>query len=486
MRVTLRLRLLCLLSTVIVMAAACSSGGRDGSEASTARPASSAEAPGEGDRAGESYQEEGEGEEDADRVERTGVAPRIGSLRQTPAPGWMGERIFGNGNDWEPATATDPNAPYVYLLTTRYSGRGPLPCPSCDLPDMAMKVSDDGGDTFGHVIYLPPDRAGGQYDPQIETDDDGNVYSVWINGGFRIVFSRSTDHGQTWSDPVNISEPAGWADHPWLGVSPSGQYVCIGFNHASAWASCSDDGGQTWPGAVQVSTAVRYYYTNGDVVDDDGNVTLTNASYRLQHGFDGNIRVVVSRSTDGGQTWGNQVVDTVAEQPACRNDGCPHDHYGGQFALGSDDDGDMLLAYDGAIRPLGAQYIWTRHSEDGGATWSDRQRISPRKRGIVASFTAVVGTGNGDFRVLWQDSRRGIRRWNTFTRRSTDGGETWERSAELSDARGGRGYKHADGYDADYGDFTEIDVTDDGRTVATWGEGYSYAGPGGTWFNIQT
>ena len=46
---------------------------------------------------------------------------------------------------------------------------------------------------------MPVDRSGGQYDPQIETDDAGDVFAAWINGGFRIVFSRSTDHGQTWS-----------------------------------------------------------------------------------------------------------------------------------------------------------------------------------------------------------------------------------------------------------------------------------------------
>jgi hypothetical protein len=31
----------------------------------------------------------------------------------------------------------------------------------------------------------------------------------------------------------------------------------------------------------------------------------------------------------------------------------------------------------------------------------------------------------------------------------------------------------------------EIDVTSAGKTIATWGEGFSYTGPGGTWFNVQ-
>ena len=142
-----------------------------------------------------------------DRVHRTGTAQRTGPAQRTPAPGWQGEHIFGNGNDWEPIAAADPTAPYVYMLTTRYSGKGPLPCPNCDIPDMALKISSDGGQTFGAVRYLQPDVSGGQYDPQIATDASGNVYAVWINGNFRDVFSKSTDHGQTWTDPVAISKP---------------------------------------------------------------------------------------------------------------------------------------------------------------------------------------------------------------------------------------------------------------------------------------
>jgi hypothetical protein len=28
-------------------------------------------------------------------------------------------------------------------------------------------------------------------------------------------------------------------------------------------------------------------------------------------------------------------------------------------------------------------------------------------------------------------------------------------------------------------------VTNAGKTIATWGEGFSYTGPGGTWLNVQ-
>jgi hypothetical protein len=35
-----------------------------------------------------------------------------------------------------------------------------------------------------------------------------------------------------------------------------------------------------------------------------------------------------------------------------------------------------------------------------------------------------------------------------------------------------------------YGDYGEVAVMSNGKTIATWAEGFSWLGPGGTWFNI--
>ena len=42
-----------------------------------------------------------------------------------PAAGWVGSRVLSTFDDWEPAVATDPGAPYEYLLTTRYGVDAP-------------------------------------------------------------------------------------------------------------------------------------------------------------------------------------------------------------------------------------------------------------------------------------------------------------------------------------------------------------------------
>jgi hypothetical protein len=57
---------------------------------------------------------------------------------------------------------------------------------------------------------------------------------------------------------------------------------------------------------------------------------------------------------------------------------------------------------------------------------------------------------------------------------------------KISDApSGAAAYINDLGFDEIYGDYGEIAVTSNGKTVAVWGEGLSWIGPGGSWFNIQ-
>jgi hypothetical protein len=72
--------------------------------------------------------------------------------------------------------------------------------------------------------------------------------------------------------------------------------------------------------------------------------------------------------------------------------------------------------------------------------------------------------------------------WNTWYRRTTDGGRTWEKAVRLSDLSEGAPYHQDGGYAFPYGDYMELAVDDNGRNYAIWGEGLSYVGPGGTWF----
>jgi hypothetical protein len=196
---------------------------------------------------------------------------------------------------------------------------------------------------------------------------------------------------------------------------------------------------------------------------------------------EGPVLVHAITSADGGATWTDVVVDTVELGAPCTSEGCYADYHDGHAALAADRAGDLLIAYDGATTVGRPRRIWVRSSTDGGLTWSARTAISPR--GVNAGFPAAVGAGNDQVRLWFMDQRTG--RWNVWYRRSSDLGASWSKPVRISDATSGTAYKDADGFAEAYGDYGEIGITSAGATVAVWGEGASYRGPGGVWFNRE-
>jgi hypothetical protein len=100
------------------------------------------------------------------------------------------------------------------------------------------------------------------------------------------------------------------------------------------------------------------------------------------------------------------------------------------------------------------------------------------------AFPAVVAhpTVAGDFRVTWQDDRQQSQTgWNTWYKRTTNGGSTWSADIRVSDLGSGAPYKTANGYAFPYGDYNDLAVGPDGVNQVIWGEGASYTGPGGCW-----
>jgi hypothetical protein len=99
----------------------------------------------------------------------------------------------------------------------------------------------------------------------------------------------------------------------------------------------------------------------------------------------------------------------------------------------------------------------------------------------------VESRGAGDVRVWYAQTNSGNHdAWNIWYRSSADGGGTWTAPVNISDASTGAEYKRAAGFEEFYGDYGEIAITNTGKTIGTWGEAFSYTGPGGTWFNRQT
>ncbi len=401
--------------------------------------------------------------------------------------GWTGEQLLGStrNDDWEPAVATDPAAPYVYILTTRYSGK--KACSTCPDPALILKVSKDGGRSFGADQFLCPcPGISGQNDPQISVARDGTVYAAWLNDYVPgVVFSKSSNHGRSWTKPIALKTPAiSFGDKPALAISSSGRDVYVAWNASDSYISVSHNFGASFAAPIKTNADSRYWYAYAGAVAPNGTVIFSETNY-TQSSL-GPVRVDAIRSTDGGKHWRTVLIDTVAQQPPCVSDGCPIDFYGPSALLAMDGSGRLVVMYQGASVPSGPQRVYVRHSSDGGMTWSKRTDIDGGPLGTNAAFGAAVGSGTGDVRLWYQDDRNGAAGWNTWFRSSVDGGESWSPEERLSNRPTGAPYKSSAGFAQPYGDYGEIAISNTGRTIAVWGEGASYTGPGGTWYDVST
>jgi hypothetical protein len=408
------------------------------------------------------------------------------------ARGWTGETPYDTvWDDWEPAIAADPHGPYVYALVTRYGA--PKPCPgNCPSPFIVLEISADNGATWSEGKPLCACKGSGQFDPIIEVvPDTGDVYSLFMIG-FNVWFTKSTDHGQSWTAPVQTYGNVAWNDKPIIAVSNDGKDVFAAFNGPTGgdpWVAQSHDAGATWSQYKVINSGQYIYAFDGDVAND-GTVyfsesALTYPNAGQSSAVAGSIEHHVFISRTNGATWEDKLVATVQPGIVCVAAGCTGDFYVGHTALSVDAAGGVTLLYDGATTSGGLQTIEARRSSNEGATWSDPVTLS--KVGEESTAPAIESGTAGDVRAWYYQTSGGgnVDAWNVWYRQSADGGATWTTPLKISDAGSGAAYKTAAGFAEVYGDYGELAITSTGKSIAIWGEGISYTGPGGVWYNRQ-
>jgi hypothetical protein len=394
--------------------------------------------------------------------------------------GFDSERLWSTGDDWEPAIAFDPSpgSSYVYQMTTRYGG--PKACASCSDPAIIFRSSSNGGSTWGADSYICACKnVKAQNDPQIAVANDGTLYGAWLNDYQPgVVFSKSTNHGVTWSTPKSVEgKSLSFSDKPILTISPTGKDVYIAFNSSDSYVVASHDFGATWGTRVKTNSDGLYWFAEGGAVAPNGNVYFSESAENQT--ATGQVKLAVLRSTDGGTSFTTTFIDTSEQQPACTSAGCTNDFLGPQANLSIDSAGKLMVAYSLGTVAGGPKGLYVRTSTDG-VTWSARQQLN----GLGDNGFPVVSHGStaGDFRVAWQDNRNGANAYNTWYTRTTNGGSTWSTQVRLSDQGSGAPYKTSAGYAFPYGDYFEMATAASGVNYVIWGEGISYTGPGGTWY----
>jgi hypothetical protein len=309
---------------------------------------------------------------------------------------------------------------------------------------------------------------------------DGTVYAAWMND-FDVMSARSTDHGATWSTPVNLRLQSGlhFTDKPILAISPTGADVYIAFNSSDSYVATSHDRGATFTISARTNSDGLYWFAEQGAVAPDGTV-MFGESAEEQSGL-GPVQLAIVRSTDRGAHWSTSIIGVSQERPPCTTSTCPVDFYGPQTAVAVDQAGKALAVYAANSTADGSMSLFSRMSTNDGATWSSARLVSSAGSAVGADFQQLaVGPTSGDFRIVFMDDRNGPATWNTWFVRAS--GTGWTAPVRLSNATSGAPYKSAAGFVQPYGDYLGYAVSPTGTDYAIWGEGPSYAGPGGAWF----
>ena len=302
--------------------------------------------------------------------------------------------------------ATDPWVDFgpdgvVYLASLSFD--------ELDPSAMVVNVSHDGGLTWSDPTTVTASPELNQDKEQISAHPRiaGKVYMVWMErvpyGGDLVdstMFSKTTDHGVTWSEPKRIFTVAGWRipDSSEVFVLPDDSLL-----HMQGVSNLSDvvfpegapripmtisarrsvDDGETWSDPVLISTRTKAFPRDQEDPEGeeiagahlfDAAVAADGTAYVVWSDIDSSPqRVALSKSTDGGATW---------SQPSPVVEGT------GPFLLATaavghrgtvgvsfydfrnhvpDGDSDDELTTD----------AWFRYSTDRGDTWTERHLVGP-------------------------------------------------------------------------------------------------------------
>ena len=283
-------------------------------------------------------------------------------------------------NNQRPMVVVDPNDPANVYVSWLQRG--------VDTGHRALiAASADGGQTFDEPVQLSDDDEHGGYQARVAVDGDGTVHAIFPSAGYAdprpddpivrpIFYTRSTDGGQTWDEVTEIDEGnAGFS-----------------FNRKHELAADPDTG-----------TLYAVWYGHADPraerPDDDSDI-------------------FVRTSTDGGDTWSDRVVvnddagDAMQYNPgiAVAPDGRV-DLAWLDFRDSPEPEGVAAVGNDGGFND-----VYYANSRDRGTTWSDNLRVSDRsidrRIGVwsnnMHSHTNVgIATTQDVVYMAWQDTRAG-------------------------------------------------------------------------------
>jgi len=229
-------------------------------------------------------------------------------------------------------------------------------------------VASDSPNTIGNPCPVVDRSTGTIWLPMthnLGVDREGDILAGKSKGTRSVLISSSTDDGQTWTKPQDITsdvKPKDWtwyATGPGVGIQLKSGRLLIPCDHRVLGAPSyrshviySDDHGKTWKLGGVVGDAVNECQA---VELADGSVMINMRSYRAnQH-----CRAI-SISKDGGATWSEISDDKTLIEPNCQ---------ASFIGFDGDEKHKPLLLFCNPASEKKRENLTLRISHDDGRSW---------------------------------------------------------------------------------------------------------------------
>lgn len=277
---------------------------------------------------------------------------------------------------------------------------------------------------------------------------EGRSNDAWLD---RIVIQKSTDRGKTWSNGTFAGHrPPADQDKHWLAVDPRLNYIYMTWTEFDKYGSAdpadksrilfsrSTDQGRSWSAATSIS---QY---EGDCIDGDqtteGAVPAVGPDGTLFVAWSYDEKIYFDKSVDLGRTW--LETDKVAgTQPGGWDIDIPGLGRANGMPITATDlsegphRGNVYINYCDQRNGTDDTDVWLLKSTDSGETWSDPIRVNDDGPGRHQFFTWMsIDPVTGAIYIIFYDRRNyNDNKTDVYLAASFDGGESF-RNVRVSES----------------------------------------------------
>jgi BNR repeat protein len=268
--------------------------------------------------------------------------------------------------------------------------------------DVYARRSADGGSTWEPEQLLsrfPSHTPTDAYvRPEVVSDDGKRFWVAWVgirSGRSRVFLNRSTDGGQSWTDPMELSgQSESVYNHR---IVRSGEHLLIVWQDKRTgrerlYAVSSSDGGLTWTPPARIDHVPEGLQTDAFALT----IAMSPAREVLvawNDGRNGRDDVFLGRSADGGRTWDDKDIRLDMDEAGTAMS---------RFSnIARASDGWIAVAWEDDRTGYEGVYVRVR-SSGSSPTWGSEVLVEGPSGKKGARNPVVMWAKDGSLQIAWE------------------------------------------------------------------------------------